>query len=356
MLRGQIRFERGAVWLPRLGLWLDPQNPQRGPERVFISHAHSDHVARHREVILTPATAAFLRARQAAPRIEQALAFSDRMEFGGADASFHLTLLPAGHIFGSAMAYVETAEGGLLYTGDFKLRPSLSAEICEPRHADVLIMETTYGRAAYRFPPTDEVVAGVVRFCRQVLEHRETPVLLGYALGKSQELIQILGGAGLPLMLHERVLRMTRIYEQLGQRFPPYEPLDLRRARAKVLFCPPGADLAELRARAGALRLAVLTGWAAEPRCRFRNRADAAFPLSDHADFPDLLEMVRQVNPKKVYTLHGFAVDFARTLRELGFDAQALGCREQLDLPLALGDTACPTIKRPPGTPGSGSG
>jgi len=38
--------------------------------------------------------------------IEHALAFGDRTEFRGADASFHLTLLPAGRIFGSAMAYV----------------------------------------------------------------------------------------------------------------------------------------------------------------------------------------------------------------------------------------------------------
>jgi len=84
----------------------------------------------------------------------------------------------------------------------------------------------------------------------------------------------------------------------------------------------------------GRVRVAVLTGWAVDPSCRFRYGADAAFPLSDHADFPDLIEMVKRVNPKKVYTLHGFAADFAERLRELGFDAHSLSEEEQMLLPI----------------------
>src|SRR5262249_41572678 len=86
----------------------------------------------------------------------------------------------------------------------------------------------------------------------------------------------------------------------------------------------------------GPRRVAVLTGWAVEANCRFRYGADAAFALSDHADFTDLVEFVKQVAPKKVLTLHGFAADFAQTLRELGFDASALSEEEQMPLPLAL--------------------
>src|SRR6185369_5540614 len=86
------------------------------------------------------------------------------------------------------------------------------------------------------------------------------------------------------------------------------------------------------------VRLAVLTGWAVDPSCRYRYGADAAFPLSDHADFPDLVELVKQVAPRKVFTLHGFAADFARHLRELGFDAQALSEAEQMMLPLSMPD------------------
>ena len=79
----------------------------------------------------------------------------------------------------------------------------------------------------------------------------------------------------------------------------------------------------------------MLTGWAVDANCRFRYQTDAAFPLSDHADFDELIELVKRVAPTRVYTLHGFAADFAQTLRGLGLDSCALSEEEQLALPLA---------------------
>ena len=64
-------------------------------------------------------------------------------------------------------------------------------------------------------------------------------------------------------------------------------------------------------------RTAVLTGWALDPGAKFRYGCDAAFPLTDHADYPDLIRYVDLVQPKRVLTLHGFAAAFANDLREL---------------------------------------
>jgi DNA ligase-1 len=328
-----VQFVEGAVHLPQLGLWLDPHERQTGPERVFVSHAHSDHTAAHREVILSAPTALLMQARLGGKRLEHRLAFGETRLFENATRPYRLTLLPAGHIFGSAMALIEAEGQSLLYTGDFKLRHSLSAEPCEPRPADILIMETTYGRPEYRFPPTDEVLRAVVRFCYEALDREETAVLLGYSLGKSQELLRGLADAGLPIMLHASVHKLTKVYEQLGQSFPAHEPYEPGAAKGKVLICPPPFANSALRRNLGHSRVAVLTGWAVERSCQYRYGADAAFPLSDHADFPDLIEMVKRVAPKKVYTLHGFAADFAQTVRALGFEAQALSEAEQLLLP-----------------------
>ncbi|MBM3840332.1 MAG: ATP-dependent DNA ligase [Verrucomicrobia bacterium] len=329
-----IRFVRGGVHLPELGLWLDPHEPQLGADKVFISHAHSDHVGVHREVILTAATSRLMRARLSGEWQEHLLGFGEQARFEKASTPFALTLLSAGHIFGSAMAWIEAQGGTLLYTGDFKLRPGLSAEPCQPRTADVLIMETTYGRPQYRFPPATDVLKGVVRFCREALDNDETPVLLGYSLGKSQEILRGLAEAGLPIMLHGQVHKLTEIYKEFGQTFPAYEKFESTAARKKVLVCPPSAANSTMLQKLRPVRTAILTGWAVDANCRFRYRADAAFALSDHADFPDLIEMVKRVNPKKVYTLHGFAADFAQTLREMGCDAEALSQEEQLTLPL----------------------
>ena len=49
---------------------------------------------------------------------------------------------------------------------------------------------------------------------------------------------------------------------------------------------------------------------------------------------PELVDFVRQVQPKRVFTLHGFAADFANTLRHMGFDARALSEPDQLTFPI----------------------
>lgn len=335
-----FRFVNGAIHLPELRLWLDAHAPIGADEAVFVSHAHSDHTARHARVLFSPPTQKLMRARVAGERVEHVLQFCERHALGpltgtGAPGTF-LTLLPAGHIFGSAMSLLETPAGSLLYTGDFKLRRGLSAEPCEPRPADVLIMETTYGRPQYEFPPTAVVLHGLVRFCREALDNDEVPVLLGYSLGKAQEILSGLAEAGLPIMLNPQVAKLTRVYESFGRRFPPYRDLDAKAATGHVVLAPPGATATTLRRRLGACRIAMLTGWALNAGAHFQYQADAAFPLSDHADFPDLVEFVKRVAPRKVYTLHGFAADFAATLRELGFDAQALSETEQLELGLKV--------------------
>lgn len=322
---------------------MDPHDPQLGPERVFVSHAHADHTAAHREVIVSEPTARFMRERGCAVGEQRVVGFRERQFFE--TEGFYLTLVPAGHIFGSAMALVERERESLLYTGDFKLRPGLSAEPCEPRHAQVLVMETTYGRPQYVFPPTAEVLKGVIRFCTEALDNDEIPVLLGYSLGKSQELLCALGEARLPMMLHGATYRLTKIYEQFGRCFPPYERYEAGAARGKVLVCPPNVAGSAMLRNLGKARTAILTGWALDPNCRYRYQCDAAFPLSDHADFPDLIEMVKRVGPSKVYTLHGSAADFAQTLRDLGYEAQALSEDEQLALRLVHAPRAVPILK-----------
>jgi DNA ligase-1 len=330
----RIEYRGGDLHLPDLNLWLDPSEPLVGPEKVFVSHAHSDHIAAHREVILSKPTSKLMQARMPGVRLEHRLEFGESRRFESAPASFAITLLPAGHIFGSAMSLIEANRETLLYTGDFKLRHGFSAERCEPRPADILIMETTYGRPQYRFPPADAVIQGIIRFCKEALDNDETPVLLGYSLGKSQEILCGLGDAGLPIMLHGTVFRLTQIYEQFGQCFPQYERYEAGSARGKVLLCPPNVINSAMLRNLGKTRTAILTGWAVDQNCRFRYQCDAAFPLSDHADFPDLIELVRKVNPKRVLTLHGFAADFAQTLRELGYDASPLSEDEQFTLGL----------------------
>ena len=128
----QVNFNAG-VWLPQIGWWLDAHHSQ---PRSFVSHAHSDHIAAHGEVLLSAGTARLMRARLPAQRVEHILEFGRTEQL---DTETTVTLHPAGHIHGSAQCLLEHARlGSLLYTGDFKLRPGRSAEPCATPRADTL--------------------------------------------------------------------------------------------------------------------------------------------------------------------------------------------------------------------------
>ena len=332
----EVRYERG-VYLPDQEIWLDPAEAK---PFAFVSHAHSDHIAPHDEIIVSERTARLMQARLPGERNEHVLNFGEKATVRGLD----VTLIPAGHIFGSAQFFLETNSGSLLYTGDFKLRPGRSAEPAEWRHAETLIMETTFGLPRYRFPPTEEVVGQIVAFCRDALESGAVPVLLGYSLGKAQEILCALAGAGLKPMLHGTVHRMTRIYEQFGQSFCDYERYNANHVAGKVLICPPSVNRSRMLENIPEKRVAMISGWAVEPSAIYRYQVDAAFPLSDHADYTDLVRYVELVKPKRVLTLHGFAAEFARDLRERGVEAWALSEENQMELALKSGERTRPRV------------
>jgi Cft2 family RNA processing exonuclease len=323
-----VQHRRG-LWLPQTGWWLDARF---AVGRSFVSHAHSDHIAAHQEIICSAATARFLRTRLSGTRVERVPPFGRTEPLG---AGTTITLHPAGHVLGSAQCLLtHERHGSLLYTGDFRLRPGVSAEPCATPHADVLVMETTFGLPRYVFPPAAEVFASIERFCRESLADGITPVLAAYSLGKSQELLLGLAAAKLPFMLHASAFKLTQVHEELGLTFPPYSLFDGPSAAGHVVICPPASGRAAFYQALPRRRVAAVTGWALDPGAIYRYQCDAAFPLSDHADFPDLLAFVERVQPRLVYTVHGFAQEFARTLRFRGIEAWALGAENQLDLGL----------------------
>lgn len=322
-----IVYRRG-VEIPAAGLWLDPRE---SAALAFVSHAHSDHTGRHARTIATPLTLRLMEARMGTLGGQLiSMEFGEERDFG----TFALRLLPAGHVLGSAQCFFENDAGTLLYTGDFKLRAGVSSEAAGSCPAETLIMETTYGLPRYVFPPAEEVISDIVKFCHEALEDGDVPVLLGYSLGKSQEILASLAGAGLTAMLHGSMTALMPVYEAAGVVFPAFVPWKPAEADGHVLLCPPALVGSRALSAIPRRRVAAVTGWALDPGAVHRWRCDAAFPLSDHAGFDDLLRHVENVGPRRVLTLHGFAVEFARELRERGVEAWALTGANQLELDL----------------------
>ncbi len=343
----EVHYHNG-VHLPAHDLWLDPQ---RTEELAFVSHAHADHIGRHREVILSANTARLMRARLSGERTEHILEYDTPAQFRGGT----VRLLPAGHIYGSAQFHYETEAGSLLYTGDFKLREGKSAEPVQWRHAETLIMETTFGLPRYVFPPAESILADLRKFCVETIEDGEVPVLLGYSLGKAQEILASLETLGVPVMLHGAVYKMTRLYGEMIGRFPAFERYDAENVQGKILICPPSANRSIMLRKIKNRRVAMLSGWAMTPGAEHRYQCDAVFPLSDHADYPDLLRYVELIQPRRVLTLHGFAAEFAADLRARGVEAWSLTGADQLELSIAVGGLSVAALADVSVLPGEGT-
>jgi DNA ligase 1 len=324
----QVRYDQGIL-LPELDLWLDPS---RGKPRAFISHAHSDHFARHQWTLCSEATADLIQVRYGTRRQGTTVAqsFMEPLVIGG----FSLQLLPAGHILGSAMLQVTRLKDGatLLYTGDFKLRDSLSTEPARLIKTDTLIMETTFGIPLYLFPPRSEVVRDMHRFVQECIAADAVPVLLGYSLGKAQELIAMLANCGHPIMVHDSIIKFTDVFQKHGISLPPHRVLAEEEVVGHVVVTPPNAmrALSSLKAT----RVAMATGWALMKGAKYRFKVDELFPVSDHADHPELLQCVAQTEAKHIFTVHGFTKEFARELRLTGHDAWSLLKEEQREFML----------------------
>jgi Cft2 family RNA processing exonuclease len=229
------------------------------------------------------------------------------------------------------MVLVEHRGVRILYTGDFRTRPSLTAEACRPVPADVLVTECTFGHPRYRFPAREEVLEQITGFVDGCLRKREVPVLLVYSLGKAQEVARLLGDRGYRVALHPSAHQMLEVYRELGTPFRNCERMGRGPLHGAVVLLPPYLARGRWMRRLPRHRTAYLSGWAMDPRARARFNADKAFALSDHADFDELLEFVRAVNPRQVYTLHG-PDGFCDHLRACGFRAEPTRAGAQLQL------------------------
>jgi putative mRNA 3-end processing factor len=313
-----LRVEyREGLYLPDIDLWLDADGPR---ERCVISHGHSDHIAEHHSIIATPETARIFRHRRGLALMET-LNYGERRDY----ENFALTFFPAGHCLGSAQVLIEAAGERLVYTGDIKLRPNVTAESAVIVPCDTLVMESTFGDPVYRFPPDvatfDRLYAAVDR----ALSDDRVPVVLAYALGKGQEALELLLRRDYRVTLHGSVWNVSEIYRELGTEFSgPYEKYDREHVRGRVLIVPPGCRKQPMITNIERRYLIMLTGWAMNKSAPYMYKnVDLILPLSDHADFDELVQLAKESGAERIITMHG-APKFAALLRELGLNAEHL--------------------------------
>jgi putative mRNA 3-end processing factor len=321
-----VELRSAGLFVTGTALWLDAHQKS---ELSFVSHAHADHIARHERVIATSPTVRLMSHRLGALAAALPAPYNRPFELG----SLCIELLPAGHILGSAQIRIIRSDGRrIAYTGDLNLAPSLTAEPAQVAECDTLIIESTFGHPRYRFPPKEKVLSEIQSWVRQQLDRHTTPVLLSYALGKSQEIIKFLGNCGFEICAQDSVYELSAIYRELGVPLAAVRRFSGSVKPGEVLIFPPHLCRSPALCRIWPRSTAVLTGWAVDPVAVRRYPADAAFPLSDHADFVSLLAYVKKTKAREVITHHGFAEEFAEALLDAGIDARPIGRPQQLSL------------------------
>jgi Cft2 family RNA processing exonuclease len=336
-------LDGSTLYVERLGLYIDSM---RARERSYVSHGHSDHAREHDRIVAHTDTARVCRLRfgRKTQRASQPALVPvartrpecvfDEHEYNAPwdEGDHRLTLFSAGHVLGSSQLMIEGEAGRFVYTGDFKMERSYTCEPTEVKKCDTVLMECTYGRPQYAFPPRSETEDRMIDFALKAFEDGAAPIFYAYSLGKAQEVMAILGKANIPLTVHGAIHSMARVYEEAGVKLPPYAKYDAQTwDGTSALVWPPSGKSRPLAAKTRSVRSAVCTGWALDKSASYRYGADAAFPLSDHADFPSLMRYVELAEPKKVLLNHGWK-DFAWHLRRKGVDAEYLEKHQQLRL------------------------
>ncbi len=313
----QVEFTAEGIHIPEIRLWLDPAADS---DAAWISHAHSDHACgQHNTIIATPETIDLYRMRfENHEPFCYPLAYGQTMEWQGA----RLTAYPAGHILGSAQLLIEREGERVLYTGDLKLRPPLCGATTEPVRCDRLILESTFGLPVFHFLDREAARERITVFARECMEESVTPVFVAHPLGRGQEVLHALCEAGIPTAVHGAIAAYLPVYESRGFRFPGWTPYENLALDGQALVTVHGFRRV-LEASGKNFRIAYVSGWAALDNARARSGAEELIPYSDHADFDELLELVKASGAREVDVVHGYAEPFARILRQRGVAARA---------------------------------
>jgi putative mRNA 3-end processing factor len=307
-------------------------DPWASVERAVITHAHADHTVRGcAEYLATREGAHVLRTRLGNDARIRFVEYGETVTHDGVRLSLH----PAGHILGSAQVRVEHRGHVTVFSGDYKLQPDPTCTPFEPLRCHCFITESTFGLPVYRWDDPAQVFAGIRAWWRSNQEAGRTSVIFAYVLGKAQRILAGLDPSIGPIFTHASVEEMNRRYRMSGVGLPNTTPVEAAGRKADfsraLVLAPSSARHTNWMRPFGACSTALASGWMRLRAARRSRGADHGFTLSDHADWPGLMEAVAATGAGEVFVTHGAVDPVVRTLREKGLDAKPLKARFAAD-------------------------
>ncbi len=328
-----------GLYCPAAGAWIDPWRPV---PRALITHAHADHARPGcGEYWAIGTSETILRQRLGASINLIPVDYGALHRIGDARVSFH----SAGHVLGSTQIRLEAGGESWLVSGDYKRCADPSCAPFEPVQANVFITEATFGLPIYRWQSGAAVAQEILQWWQAAPERPS--ILFAYAFGKAQRLLAELAAIGVgqagqeghEILLHGAVEALMPAYREAGVPLPPTLAASAiakgTSLAGRLVIAPPSANRSVWMKRFKLPQTAFVSGWMAVRGARRRRGYERGFVLSDHADWPGLIESVRQSRARQVYVTHGNSDGLARYLREVeGISAEPL----EGDFPQEFGD------------------
>lgn len=309
-----------GLYCPAGDFHIDPWRPV---PRAVITHAHADHARPgHGHYLASAAGEGVLRARLGNITL-QALAYGERIVHNGVEISLH----PAGHVLGSAQ--VRLAHGGQVWvaSGDYKVAPDRTCAPFEPVRCDVFITESTFGLPIYRWDPDEALFAQINGWWADNAAADRASVLACYSFGKAQRLLSGIDPSIGPVVVHGAVEPLNCAYRDAGVDLPATQlasqVTDKASLRRALVLCPPSATAGPWLRRFGEPSVAFASGWMRLRGARRRGGYDRGFVLSDHADWPGLMEAIAATRAQRVIVTHGSVPVLVRHLTDLGLQAES---------------------------------
>ena len=301
-------------------------DPVRPVDTAVITHGHGDHARPgHRRVLTTGPTADIMRVRFGAEAIGeiQRAAYGEQVSRGWVTVTLH----PAGHILGSAQLEIEYRGQRVVVSGDYKRRADPTCTPFEPVRCTVFVTEATFGLPVF-VHPDDHFEVRKLLSSLSVFPER-THVVGAYALGKCQRLIALLRAEGFdgPIYLHGALEELTALYAEYGMRTGTLRSAT-RASREELagalVLAPPGAIADRWSRRLTDPVMSMASGWM-RIRQRARQRGvELPLILSDHADWPELVQTIGEVGAEEIWVTHGREEALVRQAGLMGIAARAL--------------------------------
>lgn len=302
---------------------IDPWGPVA---RAVITHAHGDHARPGSQAYLcAPGCDRLLRRRFGADTPVQTLPYGQPLAIGGVRISLH----PAGHVLGSAQVRIEGPDGVWVAAGDYKRAADPTCASFEPVRCDTFITESTFGLPIYRWDPATAVVDDIHAWWTASAEAGRAAVLFCYTLGKAQRLLaELRRVTDRTVLVHGMMLGMIEAYREEGVAMLPVSPLTERprgtSVAGELVLAPLSARGTPWMRRLGTLSDGFASGLMRVRGVRRQRAYDRGFVISDHADWPALLQTIADSGASRVFATHGHAEPLARYLAESGLDAGTL--------------------------------